>query len=203
MKTIAAVAVLIVFFNAPALAQDRGFYLGASVGQVQHQDACGAAAFSCDDKDTGFRLSAGYQFLRYFALELGYADLGESFAGETIAGAGVNVKREVMASDLTAVGILPLGERFSLFAKLGTYAARTELAGSGARVGGPPTFTRTVVTVSGEEVNAGLTFGLGAGFQFTRNFGMRAEWQRYAEVGGDEIGEVDIDVMSLGLLYRF
>ena len=33
--------------------------------------------------------------------------------------------------------------------------------------------------------------------------GVRAEWQRYANVGGASTGEDDLDVFSLGVLFRF
>jgi hypothetical protein len=32
---------------------------------------------------------------------------------------------------------------------------------------------------------------------------VRAEWQRYQDIGGGNIGEGDVDVMSIGLIYRF
>jgi hypothetical protein len=40
-------------------------------------------------------------------------------------------------------------------------------------------------------------------FDFLRNLAVRAEWQRYSDVGSSDIGEADIDVLSLGLLFTF
>jgi hypothetical protein len=37
-----------------------------------------------------------------------------------------------------------------------------------------------------------------------RHFGLRAEWQRYNNLGGQEIGfRTDVDLMSLGAYFKF
>jgi hypothetical protein len=36
-----------------------------------------------------------------------------------------------------------------------------------------------------------------------RNFAVRAEWQRYGDAGGGNIGKADIDVINIGALYKF
>jgi len=44
---------------------------------------------------------------------------------------------------------------------------------------------------------------VGARYDVTRNVAVRAEWQRYSDMGGGNVGESDVDVMSLGLQYQF
>jgi len=47
-------------------------------------------------------------------------------------------------------------------------------------------------------------YGIGGEFTLSRNFGIRLGWDRYAEVGSDDLaGDVDIDLFSLGLRYNF
>jgi OOP family OmpA-OmpF porin len=60
---------------------ESGFYLGAGIGHATakdwcHEPALASGAARCDDKDTAWRLLAGYQFNRYLALEGGYHNLG-------------------------------------------------------------------------------------------------------------------------------
>jgi hypothetical protein len=43
--------------------------------------------------------------------------------------------------------------------------------------------------------------GLGAGFDFTRNGGMRVEWERYHVSDGFD-GKLNVDVYSLNMLYK-
>lgn len=157
---------------APALAQtqlelqapERAPYFGGSIGMN-------------DDEEATWRLFGGYQVHRNFAVELGYADLGDM----NIGGRGVNSE----AWDLVAVGILPVFEGLSVLGKLGAY--RGEARGSGL-----------------SERRTDLTWGVGAQYDMTRNLGVRLEWQRYTDFGRGAFGAGgDQDVLSLGAIYRF
>jgi OOP family OmpA-OmpF porin len=44
--------------------------------------------------------------------------------------------------------------------------------------------------------------GLGAEFDFTKNVGVRGEWERYRVSDGFS-GRTDVDVFSASLLYKF
>jgi OOP family OmpA-OmpF porin len=163
-----------------ALAQPQmpGWYVGGSLGQSEFKD-CGLPG--CDDKDTAWRIFGGYEINRNFAVELGYTDLGEVSAPGASA--------EATAWELVGVGSFPVADRFSIYGKLGGYRADTE-----ARIGG----------LSRDESNTGITYGVGAQYDFTRTVGVRAEWQRYADVGDDNVGgEGDVDVLSVGVRVKF
>jgi OOP family OmpA-OmpF porin len=197
-QTITAVgAVFLSLLAAPAWSQDAGFYVGGSIGQSRAQDSCDdVTAFSCDDKDTAWKLLAGYQFNRHFAAEFGYTELGEFTIGGALSGVNVTGTIEAAAFELVGVGSLPLMERFSAYGKLGAYYAETEATVTG-------TLGTFSISQTDKETNTGVTFGLGLRYDFTRNLGIRGEWQRYLEVGGGDIGEDDIDVFSVGLIWRF
>lgn len=191
-NVIAATLVASAMGSSPVLAQDAGFYLGGSLGQSKSNETCDGFPVACDDKDTAWRIFGGYQFNRYISAELGYADLGTpASASGTVSGVAVVANTEVTAWDLVAVGSYPIG-RFSIYGKLGLYRAETETSGS---VAGIP--------LTGSDTNTDITFGAGAGFDITRNLRIRGEWQRYQNVGGDSGGEDDVDVFSVGLLWRF
>ena len=56
--------------------------------------------------------------------------------------------------------------------------------------------------VSESDSTTDFTLGVGVRYDFTRNFGLRAEWQRYTGLKAlDE--ESDVDVMSLGVVWKF
>ena len=195
-RTIAAAA-LAILIATPAWSQDAGFYLGASIGQSRAKDFCDdSGGFSCDDKDTAWKLLGGYQFNRHLAVEAGYTDLGEVGVSGVLSGVSVRGTVEVTAFELMGVGSIPLMDRFSLYGKLGLYHAETKQNVTGS-------LGTVTVTDNEKEKNTDLTFAFGARFDITRNLGVRAEWQRYLDVGGGEIGEDDVDVLSVGLLYRF
>lgn len=185
IRTITAIAAALLAL--PAAAQDAGFYLGASVGQSKAGDSCTGmpSGVSCDDKASTWKLIGGYQFNRYIGAELGYSP---SLAKASASGFGITADVKVSAWELVAIPVYPLGD-FSLYGKLGFYAAKTE--------------GRSNVGVSADDSNTDFTFGFGAGYRFNRNFGLRAEWQRYSKVGGDNNGKADIDALNLGVLYHF
>lgn len=168
---------------------EAGWYVGGSVGQSKIDCSTGGVpGVSCDDSDTAFRVLGGYQFNKYLGAELGYADLGKA----TISGAGISASVEAKAWDLVAVGRVPLADKFSLFGKLGMYRADSDLS------------SNTALIPASSDSNTDVTYGLGAQYDFNKNLGVRAEWQQYKKVGGDSTGgEGDVDVMSLGVVYRF
>jgi OOP family OmpA-OmpF porin len=157
----------------------EGFYIGGSYGQTEAQGSC-PAGFSCDLKDTGWKVFGGYRLNRNFAVEGFYGNWGEITVGVGAASAKV----ESTTFGVAALGILPLGEQFELFGKLGLGSTDIEATGSGP--GGSAT-----ASDSGSDV----LFGVGAAFNFTRNFAIRAEWER--------LNDSEIDILSIGLQYRF
>jgi OOP family OmpA-OmpF porin len=189
--TIAILGIAAATLALPAAAQMRmsSAYIGGGVGQSKFKDGCAGGTFpgaSCDDKDTSFRLFGGYQFNRNIAAELGYADLGKAKA----SAAGVSEEAKATAWDLSAVGTFPVWQQLSVLGRLGAYHGEGKLSG----------------VVSGKKNTTNVTFGVGAQYDFTRNLGVRAEWQRYSklkfEVSGAS-GDTDVDVLGVSVLWRF
>jgi hypothetical protein len=42
-----------------------------------------------------------------------------------------------------------------------------------------------------------ISFGLGVNYNFTRNLGVRAEWERF------KLDDADADLISVGIVWRF
>jgi OOP family OmpA-OmpF porin len=85
---------------------------------------------------------------------------------------------EASAWEVIGVGKLPVANQFSVYGLLGI------------------AFTEAEVEGFGKDDSTELTFGVGAQYDFSPKLGLRAQWQRY---GADE----DIDVMSVGIVYKF
>jgi OOP family OmpA-OmpF porin len=178
----------------PAAAQDQGLYLGGSVGYSQFKDSCKQLPVPCEGEDTGVRAFGGYQFNRYVAVEAGFANLGKATGSGSLGpGAQGSFQLEVKeAWDLTAVFGIPVTDRLSGLVRGGMYRARTTL--NIQETGFPDT--------QDGGTNSGFSYGAGAEFRLG-NIGVRAEWQRYENVGVASTGEDDIDVFSVGLIIRF
>jgi len=162
--------------------QDRwAWYVGASGGQSKFRSDC-ASGFDCDTKDTGWKAYFGGNFNRILGVEVGYADFGHMRAsgGDT----------EAQATNISLTAGVPIGERFSVFAKAGGAYSHTDVSVA------PLTGVAT-----GKKSGWGSTWGVGTSFAFTRNVLGRVDWDRYKLdfVGGEH----DVDFLSAGLQVRF
>jgi len=142
---------------------------------------------SCDSQAAAYGMLGGYQINLIFAAELGYHDFGRV----TFSAPGVSSNIKTSAAELVGIGAYPFANRFSVYGKLGAYRAESRISAS----------------LAGLEIkdrNTDLTFGFGVRCDVTRETGVRAEWQRYKSVGGDDTGgKSDIDVITIGLIWRF
>jgi OmpA-OmpF porin, OOP family len=187
-RTLCAIALVsLLAFPGVALSQDiPGWYIGFGIGQTKFKGACEGPSLgaACDDKDTGGKILGGYQFSRNFDLELAYADLGQakgtSLTGTTTLG--------TKGFEAAGVGMLPLGGGFSVLARGGLFSWKAELKGP---------------TGSADASGTDLTYGVGAKFDFNRDFSVRAEWQRYKDIGDpNTTGQGNVDFIGASLVYR-
>jgi OOP family OmpA-OmpF porin len=165
---------------------DTVSYIGGSVGASKAHGLCtGVPGASCDDDDTAWSVFAGYQTHRYFAVEFGYRDLGEVATG--LPGALTSIEAKMF--EVLAVGILPLGDKLALYGKFGAYFGETDIV----------TNSPLGATVDNDS-NIDLTYGVGAEWEFTKQLRLRVEYQRYTDIASTD---VDLDTLSVGLVYRF
>jgi OOP family OmpA-OmpF porin len=194
--------------SPPAMAQDSGWYLGLNVGKskakidevklINGLTGSGFTVTTLNDRNssTGYKIFGGYSFNRYFAFEGGYFDLGKfGYDATTLPAGTLNGEIKVKGLNFDAVLSLPLTEKFSLFGRVGVDRART----SGTFAG---TGSVTFRNPRPKEQATNVKYGGGLQYDFTRTFGMRAEWERYRI--NDAVGSKgDIDLTSIGLLVRF
>ena len=177
-------------------ASAQGGYIGGSIGQSDIDDEITSGLIngnqSVDGKDTAWKIFGGYMFNRHFGLEAAYVDLGElSYSGTFTDAFGTapvtGGKVEVWGFNISAIGALPVTEQFSVFGKIGLFFWEAE---ANDTTGGRP--------FSATDDGADLSFGVGLGFNFTRNLGVRAEWEMF-----QNISDADVSLISVGLFWRF
>lgn len=187
-----------------------GWYVGLTLGSsnvdlnpdVVAVSGATSTSFVSDQRDPGVKVFAGYRFNRTFALEGGYAWLGEFQATTQVAApttGALNADIRVIGLFVDALAMLPIGERFAAYAKLGVLGSETRTFRS---VSGTVTPAAGVNTNASSDA-ANLSYGLGAQYHIDGKATLRVEWQRYADVGDANTGEFDIDLYSAGLLFRF
>lgn len=188
-----------------AMAADSGWYGGFNIGQSKATidddditDSLLAEGFTAvsindDDSDTAFKLFGGYKFNKNFALEGGYFDLGEfGYTATTVPAGTLEGNIRLKGVNLDAVGILPITEKFSAFGRIGVQYAR-------AKDSFDVTGAVTVADANPSENATNYKLGLGVQYDFTKNVGVRGEWERYRI--DDAVGNRgDIDMLSVGLI---
>lgn len=200
-----AATLLFAAASLPALAQydSVGVYLFGNVGQTEAdlddaQDEIDRALIdagatglssSVDDEDTAYKLGLGLQLNRYFAIEGTWVDLGEySYKARANEGSlRANVEASGFGGNL--VGRLPFDYGLSAYAKAGWHQLETEVSVSGAG--------------SEEDTDTVGSWAVGGAWEFYPQFSVVAEFERYLDVGNDDLSgdEADIDFWSLGLRY--
>ncbi len=124
----------------------------------------------------------GYTFMRFVGVEGSYRDLGG--IEETIGTTSIGM--DASSIDVFGVGILPVGEKFDVFAKAGF--ARVEMD---ATISDPLLGTISV-SDSGNE----LALGAGFNFKIGEKLAIRAEYETFDTAES-------MDVLSAGAILRF
>lgn len=191
-KTLASSAAALAVLAAaasPAFAQsmfDRSTtgpsnYVGISAGQSHFRTDC-SDAFSCDKKDTAWKVYGGSGMNDILGVELAYTDFGKINVngGDTKAWAGT----------LALTAGIPIGDRFRIFAKGGGLYGRTDVTSS------PSSLFDT-----GHKNGWGYVYGVGGALGITQTVQVRLDWDRHNMdfVGGSR----DVDMYSAGVQLRF
>jgi OOP family OmpA-OmpF porin len=209
MKPMAAAFALALTAPAAMAAGDSGVYVLGGLGYSNFgnygkldQEARdeGIVINKRDRGDIAWKLQLGYQFNKYFAIEGGYFNLGKASANLSIPGTDISAKDTFKSSgfNLNAVGILPLGNSsFSLLGKVGVFTAKSKTSVSGIENG--ENFSERY-----SKSKTGVLFGVGASYNFTPQFAVRAEYERYNGLrSASDEPKIDADVFSVGVSYRF
>jgi OOP family OmpA-OmpF porin len=175
-KFVLAATVASVLAASPAFAaEDAGFYVGAGLGNMS-LDSDSIYGRDFDGSDTGFKVFAGYKFMPWLALEAEYLDGGEPedvFRSEDFPDERLKVTAGVSGFIGSAVGILPIGESFDVFAKAGFIYWDGDGSGKIRNDQG------TLEKVSYGNDGTDFAWAVGGTWYFMENLGLRAEYQGF------------------------
>lgn len=168
--------------SASALAGQSGFYVGGSVGRYNFKPNDASRSF--DGSQLG--VFAGYKLDRFIAVEVGYAGQLQSQETFSFGGLSGTVKARSDVYTATINPMLPLGDTFSLYAKLGWSYVSTDVAFSG---GG----------VQLKDSNSDNQFTWGAGVEINTH----SNWSLRAGVDSLDLSHADNYTYSVGVSYHF
>jgi OOP family OmpA-OmpF porin len=156
-----------------------------------------------DDSDTGYGVAGGYQLNDHFAVEFAYVNLGSveysAFTtvtdGVEVADAEIGLESSAKGPAVSVLGILPIGDRFSLYGRVGLSFMSAE---GTARI----TIDGTSERARQTSQKSDPVFGVGAEFSLGKHAAIRLAWDRYLDVGTEDVtGDVDADLITLGLRF--
>lgn len=188
-------------FSAGAMAQEPGFYVGGSLGYANlDQDEAEMQSIltgngltgtvDVDDEDLGWKFFGGYNFNKYFGAEIGYMNLGSVDAAFNVtAPVAATGSADIDVDGFMAAGTLsyPINEFVDVSGKVGVYLWNAD-----------GTVKVSTVSMSADDDDSDLLFGIGGKYHYTENITFRAEWERAFDVG-----DSDLDLFSVGVQYNF
>ena len=196
------------FLHAQEVKPNTGMYMGISAGESKsHLDDAAMArsrlgsgltinSMSEDRSDTGYKAFVGFPFSPNWAVEAGYFDLGRfGFTANTTPPGTLTGSARIKGLNLDLVGTLPITDRWSVMGRVGAAYAQTDdmFSGTGA-------VSVTNPTARKRETN--YKYGLGTQYAFTPALSLSLDAERY-RVNDATGGRGDVDMVSLGLIYRF
>ena len=160
----------------------------------------GSPSTSADDKDKSYRFSLGYRFSPIISVEGFYADLGSynSRSSVTSPSAGtVNADYQAKGYGVDLLLSAPISPEFSVYGRVGVIQAKAEANFNSAG-------SINLLSRSGSSDKTGQHFGVGLQYDITPVIGLRGEFETYRKLGDDSTGgELKVDVVSLGAIFRF
>ena len=212
-KTIAFGAAAALLASGAALAQtaqvpERGLYVGGDISKSSgpnngdidssfaNQGIAGTSS-SVDNDKIGWGLNLGYRFHRNWAGEIGYREFGDfDYTTSTPGGGNISGSYKANAWSLSGLYLFPIaGSNFTLYGKLGIARSDVNRDVNSQSPG---------LTATGSNASrTGWLAGLGATYDFSRNWFAKVGWDHYDRIGDSNTGKVDIDAFSLGAGFRF
>ena len=196
--------------TTPALA--GGFYVLGTVGASRFDGGDTAEAESIlraigwsnisssfDDSSNGYKLQLGYQIDPNFAIEGGLVDLGKYHYNLTATNLRANADIKASGINIAALGLLPVNESVSAFAKLGAIRANLEVHTQATNTSNGASATTNKSATSWSPV-----IGLGANIALAPNMMLRLELEEFKKLGdADKTGEANVRLFSAGLAFKF
>ncbi|SEA12318.1 Outer membrane protein beta-barrel domain-containing protein [Thiothrix caldifontis] len=156
-------------------------YLGASMGSTTTDGFCDGFR-ACDNSDKSWKAFAGVRVNDNIVVEGGYVDFGKQTGSHTSG----DISQQATAFTTAAVAGIPMNEQIEIFGKAGI--ARW-------------TLEKTDSSGTTENTGTDVLVGVGADYNLGDNMGVRAEWERFKDVGSTADHSGDIDMMSLGFIF--
>ena len=143
--------------------------------------------------DNGFRLKLGYRYSKFFAVEGQFVDFGRTSAEMFASPGNLTSAFRSTGFGVDTVAMLPW-RSFSFYGRMGAYRGESRNA-----------FAQYSTSLLGDGASRGTRwrYGLGVRYDFTKSLGVRAEVERYSPLGTPLDTQIETDLISVGVSWRF
>jgi OmpA-OmpF porin, OOP family len=143
--------------------------------------------------DNGYRFKLGYKANPYLSIETDFRDYGRASANPFANPASLSSAFRSTGFGVDAVATLPFWSKFSVYGRFGAFRGDAR-----------PTFAPyTTALMNDANRNVRMRYGLGMGYDITRAFGIRAEFDRFSPVAHPLPTDSESDQISVGVQWRF
>lgn len=173
------------------------FYGAVDIGGVEAPDSCsGLTGFSCANSEVAYRIAAGYQFDPIWGVEISYGDLGNSKLSGVTSGVAISEETRISAVQAAATGTYRVTQSLSMIGKVGIATTFVNQSGTSGEAG-------LIASSSANATSTRLSFGIGAQYDVTKSFAVRAQYESLGNVGNDTTGTAKIALISAGVVRKF
>ena len=188
------------WYGGVSLGQSRSNVSASDVNDYLRSLSFGSPSTSAADKDKAYKFLLGYRFSPAVSLEGFYADLGKYNTRSSVTNpfvGTVNADYKAKGYGVDVVLSAPMTQEFSIYGRLGVIQAKTEATfNSSGSVG--------LLFNRGSKNKTGQHYGVGLQYDINPALGLRGEVETYRKLGDDSTGgELKVDVISLGAIFRF
>ena len=178
--TFSTAAVAIAALTPVTALAEEGLFIAAGIGSADLSESFDG--FDVDTDSTAYRITVGWRFNDYIAVDAGYHNFGRFDQTFDVAGTPTSVSLKADGFTIGGVGSLPLTDRMSLFARAGAFFWDGEsLIGN--------------VDDNVSDVNAHLAAGIRA--MVYKNLSVTVDWSRF------DLDGTNADLVAIGLQLAF
>ena len=181
------------FLSAMPMAYAAGTSWFGGIDVSSHLPEVNARNFSgsVDDNMKSRKVYGAYQFNRLLGVEMG-ADIGRVSSRDNglIEPGSLAPGLKPKGWQFSSTGTLPIGQKLGVTGKVGAYRGEVDLSASQS---------------INDDGKTKALYGVGLKYDFSQNLRVQGGWDRY-RLGNDKTigdGDRNIDLLSIGLKYRF
>lgn len=192
MQFLAKAALAGLVLACPLTAGAQDWYAGIGLGQAENKQRTaniGGEGFAgnIDNEDSSWKIFGGYRLWDEFvAVELSYADLGETKVEGTSGGLPSTGTQEMETFTIGLTGRIPITDPLGVIIHLGFSRNSSKI---NTTIGGTGTFQGAT--------DFEFYYGGGLQYEITDTIGVRAEFEAF------EVANYRVNLLSAGILYRF